>query len=228
MRKILLGTPCYDGKVHVEFLHSLINTLALAASRNIAIYPVQICHDALVQRARNDLVRLALQTNCDDLIFVDADQSWMPEWIFQLLDHPVHVVAGTVPKKSDTEIDFNVKLLPEGLLAPVNHLLRVESVGTGFMRISRKALQTVWDISRPYTEKGEKNRLVFDVVVSETGELISEDNVFCAKWSSTGGQVWIDPRMTCDHIGYKKYISNFQEFIKNQPSLLEFDRNINE
>ena len=34
--------------------------------------------------------------------------------------------------------------------------------------------------------------------------------------------------MTCDHIGYKKYRSNFQEFIKNQPSFLEFDRNINE
>jgi hypothetical protein len=215
MRKVLLGTPCYDGKVHVEFLQSLVATMALAHLHEVAIYPVQICHDALIQRARNDFVRLALETQCDDLFFVDADQAWEPEWVFKLLSHPVDLVAGTVPKKSDTHIDFNVKLMPEGISNVDGNLIEVESVGTGFMRISRTALQSVWDISKPYMERGEQNRLVFDVQLSEDNELVSEDNVFCKKWRSTGGKVWIDQSMTCDHVGQKIYKNNFAEFIKD-------------
>jgi len=221
MRKILLGTPCYDGKVNVEFLHSLLNTVALSSKHEAAIYPVQICYDALIQRARNDLVKLALEHNCDDLVFVDADQEWDPEWIFKLLDYPVDLVAGTVPKKSDTNIDFNVKILPGGLLKPVNGLLEVESVGTGFMRISKKALQTVWDTSPEYKSNGSTNRMVFDVQIMDNGDLISEDNVFCAKWRKSGGQVWVDPTMTCNHIGNKKYQNDFLSFIKKYKGYTE-------
>jgi hypothetical protein len=215
MRKVLLGTPCYDGKVHVEFLQSVIGTLAMASSHETAIYPVQVCHDALIQRARNDMVRLALETECDDLVFVDSDQAWDPEWVFKLLGHPEDLIGGAVPKKSDTNIDFNIKRLPEWQYDPEARLMEVESVGTGFLRISRTALQTVWDMSPVYTEKGVSNRLVFDVQMSETGELISEDNVFCRKWRSTGGRVWVDPSITCDHIGIKTYRNNFAEFIKH-------------
>ncbi|OGT02164.1 MAG: hypothetical protein A2143_00780 [Gallionellales bacterium RBG_16_57_15] len=210
MRKVLLGTPCYDGKVVVEFLQSIIGTMALAAKQDIAIFPVQIKHDALVQRARNDLVKMALETNCDDLMFVDADQEWNPEWIFRLLNHSVDVVGGAVPKKSDVEIDFNIKLMPEGVYAPVNHLMQVAAVGTGFLRVSRKALQAVWDISEVFTD----GRMVFDVKLID-GELVSEDNVFCAKWRSLGGQVWVDPSMTCNHIGEKIYRGDFAAFIQN-------------
>jgi len=214
MRKVLIGTPCYDGKVHVEFLHSLLGTMSLAAQNQVALYPVQIAHDALIQRARNDLVRLALETDCDDLIFIDSDQAWEPEWVFRLLNHPVDVVAGTVPKKSDVNIDFNVKMLPQGLLPPENDLLEVECVGTGFMRISKKALQQVWEVSEPYTNHGVANRLVFNVKLSFDGELVSEDNAFCQAWRACGGKVWVDPSMTCAHIGQKTYVNNFAEFIK--------------
>ena len=214
MRKVLIGTPCYDGKVHVEFLHSLLGTMSLAAQNQVALYPVQIAHDALIQRARNDLVRLALETNCDDLVFIDSDQAWEPEWVFRLLNHPVDVVGGAVPKKSDSHIDFNVKRLPQGLLAPENDLLEVECIGTGFMRISKKALSQVWEVSEPYTNQGKENRLVFNVRLDFQGELVSEDNAFCQTWRACGGKVWVDPSMTCSHIGQKTYNYNFAEFIK--------------
>ena len=214
MRKVLIGTPCYDGKVHVEFLHSLLGTMSLAAQNQVALYPVQIAHDALIQRARNDLVRLAIETDCDDLIFIDSDQAWEPEWVFRLLNHPVDVVGGAVPKKSDSHIDFNVKRLPQGLLAPENDLLEVECIGTGFMRISKKALSQVWEVSEPYTNQGKENRLVFNVRLDFQGELVSEDNAFCQTWRACGGKVWVDPSMTCSHIGQKTYNYNFAEFIK--------------
>jgi hypothetical protein len=215
MRRVLLGTPCYDGKVHVEFLESVIGTLAMAPSHGVAIFPVQVCHDALIQRARNDLVAMALEAQCDDLIFIDADQSWDPAWIFKLLGCPEEVVGGAVPKKSDTDIDFNIKLLPDWTYDPEAQLMEVESIGTGFLRISRTALQAVWDISPAYVERGISKRMVFDVQLTEAGEIISEDNVFCRKWRSTGNKVWVDPSITCDHIGIKTYRNNFAEFIKH-------------
>jgi len=214
MRKVLLGTPCYDGKVHVEFLHSLIGTLAMASSHEVAVFPVQVCHDALVQRARNDLVAMALESQCDDLVFVDADQAWDPAWIFNLLSRSEDVVGGAVPKKSDTEIDFNIKLLPNWTYDPEAQLIEVASVGTGFLRISKAALQAVCDISPTYVERGISKRMAFDVQVDEAGEIISEDNVFCRKWRSTGGKVWVDRTIACDHIGTKTYRNNFAEFIK--------------
>ena len=211
MRKVLFGTPCYDGKVGVGFMQSLLGTLQLAAQSDIALYPVQISHDALIQRARNDLVKMALETECDDLIFMDSDQEWNPEVVMRLLSHEVDVVGAPIIKKG-TPTDYNVKLLPEGLMAPINHLLKVASVGTGCLRISKKALQTVWDMSPEYENSGATNRMVFDVQIID-GQLISEDTVFCAKWRSTGERVWIDPSLDLGHTGSHTWYGNFSGFI---------------
>jgi hypothetical protein len=169
-------------------------------------------YDSLVQRARNDLVRLALDEGYDDLIFIDSDQEWEPQWVFQLLAYEANVVGATVVKKSDNPA-FNVKALKSGLKQEESGLIEVESVGTGMLRLSRKAMQKVWDISPEYVNEGRKCRMVFDVQLID-GELVSEDNVFCRKWRKLGGKVFIDPAMTCNHIGVKKYSGSFMAFIK--------------
>lgn len=211
MRRVLIGTPAHDGRVDVWYCHSLVNTIKLAAQKGVQIDPVYMSYDSLVQRARNDLVRLALEQRYDDLIFMDSDQEWDPAWIFQLLDHAEPVVGGTVVKKSDQPL-FNVKILKSPLQIESNGLIEVESVGTGFLKISRAALEAVWNISEEYINEGRKCRMVFDVKLIN-GELISEDNVFCAKWRGLGNQVWIDPTMTCGHVGVKKYTGNFLQFV---------------
>jgi hypothetical protein len=212
LRKVLIGTPAHDGRVDVWYANSLVNTVKLSGKYNTEIHPVYMSYDSLVQRARNDLVRLALEEGFDDLIFMDSDQEWDPEWIFSLLARPEDVIGGTVVKKSDKPL-FNVKALKTGLKREANGLIEVEAVGTGFMKISRKALQEVWNQSPEYMNEGKKCRMVFDVQLVD-GELVSEDNVFCRKWRQLGNKVWIDPTMTCNHIGSKKYSGNFMQFIQ--------------
>jgi len=213
MRKVLIGTPAHDGRVDVWYANSLVNTVKLAHQLGVEIHPVYLSYDSLVQRARNDLVRLALEENFDDLIFMDSDQEWDPAWIFKLLDYNVDVVGGTVVKKSEQPM-FNVKVLKSGIRIGKDGLMEVEAIGTGFLRISRKALQAVWDASPEYTNENKKCRMVFDVKLVD-GELVSEDNIFCGKWRQLGGKVWIDPSMTCNHIGPKKYSGNFMEYLKH-------------
>ena len=211
MRKVLFGTPTYDGRVHVEFLQSLMDTVKLAPHAEIALYPVQISGDALVQRARNDLFAMAMETECDDIVFMDSDQEWNAEWVMTLLNHPADVVGGVVVKKSDTP-GFNVKILPNGVTLDENGLMEVECIGTGFLRISRRAMQAVWDISPEYKDGDKVSRMVFDIQIID-GELISEDNVFCRKWRGLGEKVYIDPTMTLNHIGSRKWGGNFLAYL---------------
>jgi hypothetical protein len=189
----------------------------MAAQLGVEINPVYMSYDSLVQRARNDLVRLALEEQYDDLIFMDSDQEWDPAWIFRLLGYEEAVIGGTVVKKSD-RVMFNVKAPRSGLKLTANGLMEVDSIGTGFLRIRRDALEAVWNMSEEYINEGKRCRMVFDVKLID-GELVSEDNVFCAKWRSLGNSVWIDPTMTCGHVGVKKYTGNFMQFL-NQHKLL--------
>lgn len=212
MRKVLIGTPAHDGRVDVWYANSLVNTIKLSFQKYVEIIPIYMAYDSLVQRARNDLVKLAVEENFDDLIFIDSDEEWDPEWIFKLLDYKEDVIGLPVVKKSD-QMMFNIKALPEGLKANDNGLMEVECVGTGFMKISKSALQQVWDQSPEYRNEGRSCRMVFDIQVVD-GDLVSEDNVFCKKWRSLGGKIYIEPNMTCNHIGVKKYQGNFMEYLK--------------
>jgi glycosyltransferase involved in cell wall biosynthesis len=213
MRKVLIGTPAHDGRVDVWYANSLVNTIKMAMTKDIDITPVYMAYDSLVQRARNDLVRLAIEGDFDDLIFVDSDVEWDPEWIFKLLDYKEDVVGGVYPKKTDN-IAFPIKAIDDKLEIGENGLMEVEGLPTGFMRISKSALKKVWDDSLEYRNEGRIGRMVFDIKVVN-GDLVSEDIVFCQKWRDLGGKIWLDPSMTCNHIGIKKYTGNFLEFLKN-------------
>ena len=72
MRRVLIGTPSYDGRIDVWFANSLIQTVKIAEKKGIFVHAIYTSYDSLVQRARNSLFRLALQGNYDDLFFIDA------------------------------------------------------------------------------------------------------------------------------------------------------------
>ena len=71
--KILIGTPSYDGKLDIYYIDSLLNTIAQSEQNGIEVYPLFMCYDSLVQRARNDLFKAAYDSQMDMLIFIDGD-----------------------------------------------------------------------------------------------------------------------------------------------------------
>jgi len=213
MRRVLIGTPSYDGRIDVWFANSLVQTVKIAEKEDIFVHAIYTSYDSLIQRARNSLVKLALDGGYDDLFFIDSDIEWEPEWFFNLLSRPEPVIGGSLIKKTDKE-GYTVKLVDKKLkYSEDKKLIQVDGVGTGFMKVSRFALEKLWEISEEYTSEGEKHRMVFDIKV-ENGDLISEDYIMCNKWKSLGYRVWVDPTITCNHIGTKKFKGNFQKFIK--------------
>jgi len=213
MRRVLIGTPSYDGRIDVWFANSLIATVKQAEKQGIFVHAIYTSYDSLIQRARNSLVRLALTGGYDDLFFIDSDCEWEPEWFFRLLDRPEPIIGGALVKKSSKE-GYTVKLIDKDLKwSEDKKLIQVDGVGTGFMKISRFALEKLWDISDKYMSEGEEHRMICDIKV-ENGDLISEDYILGNKWKSLGYKIWLDPTITLNHIGIKKFKGNFNKFIE--------------
>ena len=214
MRKVLIGTPSYDGKLDVWYVDSLMNTQKLCIeSGQVDLKAVYVSYDALVQRARNTLFKIAMDGGYDDLFFIDFDVEWQPEWILKLLACPEPVVGAALVKKSERE-SYTIKLVEKDLKWNERRdLIEVEGVGTGFLKISRFAMEKLWEASEPYMDldKGP-SRMVFDIKI-ENGDLVSEDYVACNKWRALGYKTWIDPTITINHIGNKKYVGDFNKFI---------------
>jgi glycosyltransferase involved in cell wall biosynthesis len=205
---VIIGTPCFDGRCDVYFASSIIETVRQSPS-DITVYPIFLAHDALIQRARNDLISIAIESNVDALVFVDSDMEFSPQWIFKLLSYEEDVVGGTARKKTDEAELYNINT--QNLDIEENGLIKVNSLGTGFLKLSKKALQSLWNISPEYINEGKKARMIFDVQVID-GELFSEDNVMCRKLRELGYDIWLDPNMCCNHIGPKVYMGNFMDF----------------
>lgn len=214
MERVLIGTPCYDGKVDVWFANSLLATVKMAFEKNVHIHAIYTSYDSLVQRARNSLFKIAINENYDHLFFIDSDVEWDPEWFFRLLERPEPIVGAPLIKKIDNE-EYTIKLLSKDLKwSEDKKLISVDGIGTGFMKISKFALEKIWGQSEKYNNKdGTEERMVFDIKI-ENGELISEDYILCNKWQSLGYKVWADPTITINHIGIKKYKGDFFTMLK--------------
>ena len=207
----MVAAPAHDGANNVWHTCALVNTAKQAIMRDINIIPIYMSYDSLVQRARNDIVKLALQMEVDDLVFIDTDQDWDVDDFFKLIEHDVDVVGVPIRKKSDEET-YNVKLLREYKVLE-NGLVDVDSVGTGMLRLTRKALLAVWNDSEEYLEQGKgMGRMVFSVEIVG-GVLCSEDVILCKKLNDNGIRVYIDPTLNAAHSGHKRWIGDFDTWI---------------
>lgn len=213
MRNVLVAAPSYDGKVNVWHATALAETSKFGLAKNINVMAVYMSYDALVQRARNDIFKLAHDSPIDDLVFIDCDVDWSPADFFRLLEHDVDIVAAPIIKKAAVE-QYSVKLLGDYEMND-DGLVPVDGCATGFMRLSRRAIDMLWDMAPEYQEKhkDQPSRMVFDVQLID-GELVSEDIVLCNKWTSMGETVYIDPAINCGHSGEKRWISSFSSWIE--------------
>lgn len=216
--KVLIGTPSYDGKLDIYYVDSLLNTLSKSGEENMQIYPLFMCYDSLIQRARNDLLKTAYEANVDALIFIDADVGWNPYDFYKLIRSEKDLVGGSYRKKTDNEELYVVKALDKGdknlnLEIDKQGYLEVAGLGCGFMKLSRKCIEKLWEVSKPYTSEKGDARMVFEVVC-ENGDLISEDIYMCKKWRDLGNKVYLDTTITCTHTGTKTFTGNINAWLR--------------
>lgn len=212
MKRILVATPSYDGRVDVWYASALHQTTLIGIENDIYFHPVFMSYDALIQRSRNDLVALAVEQDFDGILWIDSDIEWAPQWAIEAVNLGRDVIGLPCIKKSATEESYNVKATMDQLVADEKGLMSVESIGTGFLYLSKDAFKYLWDNSEAYVHNGQNKRWVFEVKIQD-GDIISEDVLMCQKLKEGGFKIFIDPAKTCNHIGTLKFSGNFSLFI---------------
>lgn len=108
MKKVLIATPCLDGKVDAWFVNSLYESTKLGLQNNIMFQPIFLAYESILPMARNELLNLAYQQEYDDLVFIDDDEEWKAEVLLEIVQSPKDVVAVPVVNKGDKKVEYNV------------------------------------------------------------------------------------------------------------------------
>lgn len=216
-RKVIFATPCYDGRVEMEYASSLVATSRMAAEIGVDLGYFMM--QGMVVHSRNVFVTRAFNQGYDDLIFGDADQQWHPQWVFRLLSHPVDCVAMPVPRKGEQE-SYNIRQRDIFMQKDkATGLYEVEAAGTGFMRLSRRAMEVLVTKSPKYADRSGEvvaEACRFGAVYPQgngPGELRSEDFYLCAMLRSNGISIHLDSDAQPRHIGRKAFDGKFDNWL---------------
>lgn len=239
---IFVGTPMYGGQCAGLFTKSTNDLSMLCAAHQIPLKYYFLFNESLVQRARNYIVDEFLRSECSHLMFIDSDIGFNPKDVLALVGLQISdpekydIVTGPYPKKTiawekvsraaaegyGNENPFMLEqFTSDYVFNPVKGMtqfrlgepVEVSEAGTGFMLISRQALEKYRDAFpelayRPdhvRTNQFDGSRDItafFDCVIDpESKRYLSEDYFFCRKAREIGLKVWMCPWMQINHVG---------------------------
>lgn len=155
---LVIATPCYGGMMTSSYVDSLLLLQQACHAKGIAFTWLIGSGDALITRARADLMAAFLETEgATHMLFIDADIGFDPGQVFRLMDFDEDVTAGAYPIKA---VDYERlrqalrenRSKPEasalhyvlGLEDPAHVVVRggfakARNVGNGFLMIRRAA-----------------------------------------------------------------------------------------
>lgn len=209
MKKVFIGTVSSNATVSAYYTSSIFNSQKLLKENGIDSYLDIIVNEPLIQLARNKILSLFIESDCDELIFIDSDQAWDAEDLLKLINIDKDFVGAPVIFKNSNKYNVSFTEIFE------EDLIKVDSVGTGFLKISKKVAKALSDSSEKYTDGEEVNKMAFEVQIFN-GNILSEDFVFCKKWKDLGGDIFVDPSIDPYHIGNASFRGNFKDYLEKQ------------
>lgn len=210
-KKICLAILSYDGRMECTTAMSLMRAMAACGSRGWGFTYILREADSMVARGRSYLASQFLERpelkDCTDFVQIDVDLAFMPEDFIALCEADVDVIGGAYPYKDDSG-DFPLRWPADGLFEE-NGLWVVSAVTPGFFRCTRKALETVardmpWLEFKDRGAPNHRSWMFFDNLHRPSG-IYDEGYVFCERWRTSGGKVYLNPDFNITHIGKKSY-----------------------
>lgn len=203
---LLIGTPCYSGLIHQDYVKSLIEYNNLG----IQISYMHIGNESLITRGRNTIISFfEANENFTHLLFLDADIYLSGPDLVKLLTANVDVIGAAVPLKGfdpNGNPVYNIgKILKQNDL---NSFIQVEHVGTAVILLTRKASHDLCKNADVYAgsslTRGDRPlNIHYDVF--QTGVVdnhyLSEDYYVCRKLRDLGYNIYIDTSIHTRHSG---------------------------
>jgi hypothetical protein len=207
---IFFATISYTSDVGPAYLASLLYSLPALQQAGIGYDYWKMDENCHVDDARNSALRDFLQTDCDALVFLDADIGWRSDDLINLARNARDIVAGVYPKKSD-DPEYPVQFLAGDIWSDADGLIEVEGAPTGFMRISRRVAEKLTELNahrRFFEQKATADSKPITIVFERTYEdarRFSGDYAFCRNAREAGFKVFVDPEMLFAHTGQKEW-----------------------
>ena len=205
---LLIGTPAYNGYLHVEYLHSILAFKSLGVNFSVQ----SISNESLITRARNTILsRFWASEEFTHLLFLDADVFLDGNGLLNMLYYNKDVIGAPVSLKGKNP-DGSTKWNTD---ADMSHEIKLQSVswiGTAVLMLSRNAVQLLVDdaiedgrvysqnLSNDPDDEKEKHYDVFQVGVADKAYL-SEDFWVCRKLKQLGLEVFVDTSIYTRHSG---------------------------
>jgi hypothetical protein len=218
MKTILIATPCLSGNVDAYYVNSLCASIKLGLKNNLTLNPVFLAHESILPMARNELLNLAYQKEYDAMVFIDDDEHWDAQALVDILLSPKDVVCLPVVNKEDKIHAYNV-FLDDLIEVDTDGYIKVKKVGTGFMKLSRKAIVDLWE-SNPEVSFRKRNLKLICDYGTYNDSFVGEDITLCKKLSELGYSIWVNPKHTVSHIAHRMYKGNFENFLNEKHSIL--------
>lgn len=221
---LVVGTPCYGGMMCTEYTQSILALKDACTAHGIKLTCIFLGNESLVQRGRNTIAHHFLKSDGDFLIFIDADQKFVPNDIARMIKADKALIGGPVPMKgihwdrvrrgavlnhpdlSKLTGVFNLNKLAGHDMVDPNLPFQVEHIGTGFMLIRRDVFEKLkphvgWYTNGGTTINPEDKVYDFFKVQNVNNQLLSEDYNFCHMYREHGGTVWAAPWCELGHFG---------------------------
>ena len=179
-----------------------------------------------ISQARSTMLRKALDWGADVVVFIDHDLSWAPEDLQLLVESVPDVVAGTYRFKKEV-IEYMGRVITDENDVPVcetigdnplnSHLIRMETVPAGFLKITRAAVN---QFMAAYPELCYGDRCSPHVDLFNHGaheyRWWGEDYAFSRRWNQIG-KLYCIPNLEINHhlASGEVFAGNFHEYLIN-------------
>jgi len=195
---ICVMTPCGSGSPPMEFVTSLVNMIAFSWLNGLRIYQIINTSRMVVDWARNELARTAIEHKCEytgqyftHILWLDDDMVFQPDLALRLLKRPnLDMVSGLYfgrgtplpvvfvkrPEDKSRHIHHNIADVPHALV-------EIDACGFGALMMRRDVLERV---PEPWF-----------TIDWQAGE----DIAFCVKAKENGIRIWCDGTVILGHIG---------------------------
>ena len=212
MKKILIATPCLNQKVDAYFVDSLCESIRLGMKENFYIKCTFLANESILPMARNELINLAYVQDYDGMVFIDDDEKWDPAVLIKILKSNKDVITVPVVNKQDINVSYNVFFKDNKNLEidPIDGYIKAIKTGTGFLKLSRKAISDLWNSNSEVFFRNKTLKHVFDYGIIN-GDFVGEDVNLSMKLQELGYTIWVFPEYTVEHIGNKIYTGNFKK-----------------
>jgi hypothetical protein len=241
-RGLFVATPMYGGMCAGMFAKSCADLSTICTQYGIPLQYYYLFNESLITRARNYCCDEFMRSTSQHMMFIDSDIGFNPQDVIALMalqandPEKYEIIGGPYPKKciswekiklavdkgiADEDPNVLEKFVGDYVFNPkggqqsikIDEPVEVLEIGTGFMMVTKAAMQKFQDSYPQYMYKPDHVRtehfdgsreimMFFQAEVDPaTKRYLSEDYWFCQKAQQANISTWFCPWMKLQHVG---------------------------